>query len=164
MKKARWYIKGYSIWFGCTAAFTPGAPAGILGRGGGPLLCDIPSADGFLTAPYWTVTRSPLRTIGWVNFSTPPPPHYTPATTPTTAPTPQQHGHQQWRNEHTHTRTMGGSPGQHRAAQKRRLGHRGPWVMCQQTLYRGGSGGRRILPRPNCRDAYKGELAPVLNP
>ena len=41
---------------------------------------------------------------------------------------------------------------------------RGPWVMSQQTLYREGGGGRGLLPLPNCGDAYKGGLAPVLNP
>ena len=49
-------------------------------------------------------------------------------------------------------------------AQKRRLGHHRPWVMYQQALCRGGGGGRVLLPRPNCGDAYEGELAPVPNP
>ena len=89
-----------------------------------------------------------------LNTSTPPPPHITSsntdttqigtpqhrasATTPAALPTPHQHRHQQWRNALTHATTIEGSPGQQRTAQKRRPGHCGPWVMSQQTLYRGG--------------------------
>ena len=36
--------------------------------------------------------------------------------------------------------------------------------MSQRTLYRGGGGGRGLLPLPNCGDAYEGELAPVPKP
>ena len=64
--------------------------------------------------------------------------HHAPAPTPAAPPTLHQHRHQQWRNTLTHATTIEGSPGQQRAAQKRRPGHRGPRVMSQQTLYRGG--------------------------
>ena len=94
----------------------------------------------------------------------PPPQPHAPATTPAAPPTPHQHRHQQRRNALTHATTIEGSPGQQRTAQKRRPGHCGPWVMSQQTLYKGGGGGRRLLPLPNCGDAYEGELAPVPNP
>ena len=61
----------------------------------------------------------------------PPPPHHAPATTPAAPPTPHQHRHQQWRNTLTHATTIEGGPRQQRTAQKRRPGHRGPWVMSQ---------------------------------
>ena len=77
----------------------------------------------------------------------PPFQHHALATAPAAPPTPHQHRHQQCRNTLTHTTTTEVSPGQQRTTQKRRPGHCGPWVMSQQTLYRGGGGGRGLLRR-----------------
>ena len=95
------------------------------------------------------------------NAPPPPPKHHAPATTPAAPPTQHQHQHQQWRNTLTHATTIEGSLGQQRIAQKRRLGHCGPRVMSQQALYKGGGGGRGLLPLPNYGNVYEGELAPV---
>ena len=93
-----------------------------------------------------------------------PPPHHTLATTPTTPPTPQQHRHQQWRNTHIHATTIEGSPGQHTTAQKRRLGHCVPCVMCQQTFYRVGGGRPWTPPSPQLRGRVRRGTSPGPEP
>ena len=114
---------------------------------------------GLVWSPLPQEATSPTTTLTPLKIDTP---RYTPATnatTPTTTPMLRQHRHQQRRNEQTHTTTAEGNPKQTRAAQKRHPGHRGPWVMRQQTLEKGGGGGCGLPHRSNC-----GELALAPNP
>ena len=94
----------------------------------------------------------------------PPPTHHTPVTTPAAPPTPHQHRRQQWWNALTHATTIEGSPGQQRTAQKRRPGHRGPWVMSQQTIYRGGGGRPRTPPSLQLRGRVRRGTSPGPEP